>query len=227
MVTVCWSPKGGTGTSVVAAALALASADDGADTLLVDLGGDQPALLGLAETPAAGLTDWLEAADEVPLDALTALEQPVTQGLQLLPRGRGGRLRPGRLELAGEVFATAGRTVVVDGGAAADSSPLPGADRQLVVVRACYLAVRRLRAVLAGAGLSRTVVVLVEEGGRALRAADVAAALHDPAMVTTSWDPAVARAVDAGLLVARLPRSLRRLAAAVDRVGRADDGVVV
>lgn len=46
MLVVCWLPKGGVGTSVVAAALALRAAADGTETLLVDLAGDQPAILG-------------------------------------------------------------------------------------------------------------------------------------------------------------------------------------
>ena len=45
MIDVYWSAKGGVGTSVVAAATALMSAADGVATLLVDLDGDQPAIL--------------------------------------------------------------------------------------------------------------------------------------------------------------------------------------
>jgi MinD superfamily P-loop ATPase len=41
-----WSPKGGSGTSVVAASLALVAAER-FEARLADLGGDQPAILGL------------------------------------------------------------------------------------------------------------------------------------------------------------------------------------
>ena len=61
MLITCWSSKGGSGTTVVAAALAhlLAAEADGA--LLVDLGGDLPAALGLPE-PHEGLTGWSRAS---------------------------------------------------------------------------------------------------------------------------------------------------------------------
>jgi hypothetical protein len=58
--------------------------------------------------------------------------------------------------------------------------------------------------------------VLVDEPGRALRARDIEASLRAPVVATVLLDPAIARAVDAGLLVARLPTGFRhavRLAA--------------
>ena len=53
-------------------------------------------------------------------------------------------------------------------------------------------------------------VVLVAEPGRALRVPDIERTLGVPVVATISHDPAVARAVDAGLLAARLPRVLQR-----------------
>nr|MBA2279690.1 hypothetical protein [Acidimicrobiia bacterium] len=47
MLISCWSTKGGSGTTVVAAALALVFARTTGDALLADLAGDQPAALGL------------------------------------------------------------------------------------------------------------------------------------------------------------------------------------
>ena len=216
MLTVCWSPKGGSGTSVVAAALALTHAAAGHDALLVDLGGDQPALLGCAASDRDGLTDWLAAAGDVPIDALANLEVPVVERLHLLPRGGAAieDLPPERLELAAEVFATSGREIVVDAG------PTGGADdrwmrngRLVVVLRPCYLAVSRL---LRACPLpADSVLILIEEPGRALDASDVTAAIDVASVVRLSWDPAVARAVDAGLLTSRMPRSLRRLRSVV------------
>jgi hypothetical protein len=80
------------------------------------------------------------------------------------------------------------------------------ADRSLLIARACYLGLRRAVALEA----RPTGVVLVEEPGRALRARDVESALDAPVVATLALDPAVARAVDAGLLAARLPRLLQR-----------------
>ena len=55
-VTICWSAKGGSGTTVVAAALALAGR---AESLLVDLDGELPAVLGLPEPADKASADWL------------------------------------------------------------------------------------------------------------------------------------------------------------------------
>ena len=53
-------------------------------------------------------------------------------------------------------------------------------------------------------------VVLIEEPGRKLDAVDVEHSLGVPVEAVVLVDPAVARAVDAGLLLARLPTTLRR-----------------
>jgi hypothetical protein len=55
-----------------------------------------------------------------------------------------------------------------------------------------------------------TGIVLVDEPGRSLRAHDVEASLGVPIVATVLVDPAVARAVDAGLLIAHLPAGFRR-----------------
>ena len=57
-LTVCWSAKGGSGTTCVAAALALSST---ADSLLVDLDGELPAALGVPEPSGQGLSDWFSS----------------------------------------------------------------------------------------------------------------------------------------------------------------------
>ena len=74
MFIICRSPKGGVGTSVVAAALALRHAHAGHPTVLVDLAGDQPDLLGVAPSSSLGSGDWAAGGDDVPVEALTALE---------------------------------------------------------------------------------------------------------------------------------------------------------
>ncbi len=202
MFITCRSPKGGVGTSVVAAAIALQRARSGADTLLVDLAGDQPDLLGVAP-PEHGVGDWLGGGD-VPLDGLAALEIEVAPRLRLLARG--GRSELARLDVLAGVCAASHRTVVVDVGVAADTHWAAGQAEEIVVLRACYRAVRR-----AGTLGARTRLVVIEEPGRALRADDVAAAVGVPVWRRLTADPAVARSVDAGLLAVRLPRSLRGL----------------
>ncbi len=224
MLTVCWSPKGGSGTSVVAVALALQVAAAGDDCLLVDLAGDHPAILGVPPAERQGLTDWLSAPDDVPIDALRSLEVPVVDRLHALPRGGSARegCRAERLELAAALFAGSGTSVVVDAGSGVDDGRWwPASSTTVTVVRSCYLALRRLTTGLPGIAGSPSAgpvagdrIVLIEEAGRALTRRDVVAAIGDVA-VALPWDPAVARAVDAGLLAHRMPRSLRRLRALI------------
>ena len=81
---------------------------------------------------------------------------------------------------------------------------IAAAQHRLLVTRACYLALRRA----AGSPFSPTGVIVVLEPGRALRTQDIAYATQAPVAAEINLDPAVARAVDAGLLATRLPRTL-------------------
>ena len=235
MLYACWSPKGGSGTTVVAAALGLLlarAAPSGA--LLADLAGDLPTALGLTVAPLGiGLADWLAAGPDVPDDALGRLEVDAGARLRLLP-WRGGPDAPpasaaGRgadATVAGRGAALAAaltgdpRPVVVDCGTAVTDAGLAvaaSATVSLLVIRPCYLALRRaLDAALRPSG-----VVLVAEDGRSLGRADVEDVLGVPVRAEIRVDPAVARAVDAGLLAGRLPRGLERaLRPALDAGGR-------
>ena len=87
------------------------------------------------------------------------------------------------------------------------------ADASVVVVRGCYLALRR--AVRAPLVAQARGAVLVEEPGRALGVREVAEILGLPVLARFPVRPSVARAVDAGVLVARLPGPLLAPAAAV------------
>ncbi len=80
------------------------------------------------------------------------------------------------------------------------------ATRSTLVTRACSLSMRA-----AGRWPHPDDVVLVGREGRAIRAADVGAAVGAPVVATVRWDPAVARAVDSGFMAVRRPRSLRAL----------------
>ncbi len=207
MLIVCWSVKGGVGTTVAAVTMALAAARREPPVLLVDLAGDVPACLGVPEPAGPGVAEWLAAGPEVPADALTRLEEPVGPGLALLHRGS-GRLAAGRAGLLVQVLAASGRTVVVDGGRLAG----PGvthrfaaeAGRSVLVTRLCVLALRRA----AAAPVRPSGVVVVREPGRALTVADVEEAVGAPVLAEVAADPSIARAVDAGLVRCRLPRGL-------------------
>jgi hypothetical protein len=81
------------------------------------------------------------------------------------------------------------------------------APRSLLVIRPCIMALRHARKAVQ----RPTGVVVVREPGRVLKSEDIAHAVGAPLLAEVETDPAVARAVDAGLLAsARLPRSIER-----------------
>jgi len=214
MLVACWSSKGGAGTTVVAASLALLVArrsDSGA--LLVDLAGAVPAALGLPEPSGPGVAGWLGAGPDVPPDALARLEEPAGPGLALLARGP-GPLDPARADVLSTLLEADPRTVVADCGTGPQGVALAvaaGATRSILVTRPCFLSLRRALT----EPLRPSEVVLLTEPGRSLTRGDVEECLGAPVVAEVAVDPQVARAVDAGLLASRLPRGL------VKELGRA------
>ena len=206
----CWALKGGVGTTVVTAALGLTLTRAGHDVLLVDLAGDLPAALGLPEPDGPGLTDWLAAGDDVPADGLGRIEMPAVPGLSVLPQGRGELGPTDRVEALVAALDPR-RSVVIDCGVLGACEPdravvAARCTHSLLVTRACYLALRRA----ADPPLRPSGVVLVTEPGRALDRTDVEQVVGAPVRAEVALDPAVARAVDSGLLASRLPRGLER-----------------
>ena len=210
MVVACWSAKGGVGTTLVAAVLALEAARTHDGALIVDCCGDLPAVFGLPEPGPAAPTDGRPGAGRWSPATLG-----VADGLRLLPRAW---IDPGAI---GDVtawtagLAAGGRPVVVDCGRLDGdldaSADLPyavalAATHSLLVTRACYLALRRATA----ASLRPTGIVLVAEPGRALGVLDVEEVIGVPVVAEVPVDPAVSRSVDAGLLVGRVPAVLGR-----------------
>jgi Flp pilus assembly CpaE family ATPase len=210
VLTAYWAAKGGAGATVLAAAHAVTAAATH-PTVAVDLDGDLAAALGAEATDRPGVADWLRAGADVPADGLDRLLVPVAEDLWLLPRGN-GPLAAERAAILGQLLARSPREVVVDAGTRpgpAARAVVREADRSTLVTRACYLAARRLQ----GLDLAPTDVVLVREPLRALGADDLARAAGAPVRAVVPLDPAIARAVDAGLLAARLPRKLSRAVA--------------
>ncbi len=165
--------------------------------------------LGLPEPDGPGLSDWLAAGPDVPDDALRRLEIDAAPGLALLARGPTGSAGSGRPEALAGALAVERRPVVADCGRADDGAALAvaaGATLSLLVLRPCYLALRRALA----APLRPTGVILVGEEGRSLGRRDVEEVLGVPVRAEIAYDPAVSRAVDAGLLSRRVPRALER-----------------
>jgi hypothetical protein len=201
---VCWSVKGGSGTTVVAAALALVLSR-ARSSLLVDLCGDVPAALGLPEPAGPGVRDWL-ASPTSGADALGGLTVRATADLQVLPRGAAATPAPTlRWAALGSALRDHPHTVVIDAGVGEPPAPLLAVPvTSLLVVRPCYLSVRRAVA----ADVKPTGIVLITEPGRALCVGDVERAIGAPVVAEVPYDPAVARMVDSGMLASRLPRSI-------------------
>jgi len=204
---VCWSAKGGVGTTVVAASLALVLARTRA-ALLVDLRGDSPAALGLPDHSGPGVADWLGSPD-ADADALQRLAVPATDTLQLLPLGV-APVPPTDSALVqwqrlADALGRLDRAVVIDAGTGVPPAPLVRtADESLLVTRPCYLALRHAVALSA----RPTGIIVLHEPGRALQAIDIERAIGAPVVAELPFDPVVARSVDAGLLASRLPRSV-------------------
>lgn len=203
-VTALWSTKGGQGTTVMAAVLAQLTAHQGGKALLVDLAGDVPAVLGMAHHQDLGVTDWLEA--DVDPGPLSRLEVDAGSGLRVVPAGGGDGRRHRSLiqHLLGD-----SRPVIVDCGTNPTDAAIEvaaGAPTSLLVIRGCYIALRRA----AVFPLRPTGFVFVDEPRRVLTVDDVTNVLGVPCMGVVSHDPDIARTVDAGTLTARLPRRLAR-----------------
>ena len=213
MLVTCWSTKGGSGTTVMAALVSLHAAQDrNRPVLLVDLCGDLPAVFGASES-STGLSQWLHS-DLAP-ESLERVLVELTPGLSLLPRGPGPLSARRADDLvawlsadgivvvdAGVLRAEVGET---DAGRAADElrwRMAAEADRSVLITRACYLALRRTVSL----SVRPSGVVLVAEAGRALTRADCERAIGAPVLATVAVDPDIARAVDAGMLRTRVPK---------------------
>ena len=204
VLTVCWSAKGGSGTTVVACALALLSARRNETSLLVDLAGDVPAVLGVGDPPGPGVHNWVASSTAAP-SAIAAIGTSVDVHLRLIAAGSTtAPIDHRRWFELGEHLAELDAEVVVDAGTAPPPGLLEPATQNLLVTRPCYVAVRRAVA----HAVRPSAVVLICEPGHPLSADDVGAAVHAPVVAEIGFDPSVARAVDTGLMMSRLPRVL-------------------
>lgn len=218
-VLIClWTLKAGSGCSVTAALAGLERAAHSSVTL-VDPHGDLAAVLGVADPAGPGVRDWIDAGDDAPPDALAGVSTSVAPGLHLVGPGAGDLARPELTDTQLAALEAADDTVLVDAGCVSRDDRLGalarrlagGATRSILVTRPCYLALRRL----ADAPVVPSGVVLLTEPGRALRTVDVERAVGAPVVAAVAVDPAIARAVDAGLLASRPPRGAARALAGV------------
>jgi cellulose biosynthesis protein BcsQ len=206
MFTILSSPKGGTGTSVVAASLAIVSSSS-TPTLLVDLAGDQAAILGLPQPPI-GLSDWANGMTYRDFDEIVSL---CHDNLYLAPTGTFDfeTLNANawdKLLRALSLKHSEGCNIIVDLGRA----DIPLALRKIVdtcylVTRPCYLALRRavdLETAFSG-------VIVVNEPDRVLTSRDVESVLKLKCVAEIPYTSEISRRVDSGLLKSRLPVALQ------------------
>lgn len=197
----CWTVKGGSGTTVFACALALALAERHGGANIIDFGGDVPSVLGMAEPAGRGVRDWLAGATRDPQD-FARLRLDATARLGIVPAGSATSFDDHSLiDLANVV---PDHTVVDFGTLQPSESLRPLIRADWLVVRPCYLALRR------AARLPRRPqgVVVVREPGRALTARDIQSVVGAPIVGEVTVSDNVARSVDAGLLATRLPQQL-------------------
>lgn len=199
MSTILMSPKGGNCTTVTAAAFAVVLAHRGVNTLLVDLCGDIPAVLGMSEPMSPGVNDWLGETRSSTAESLVMAGTPVIDNLVVVHRGARfveGQPRWGDFASA---IAVLPHTIIIDAGTTyiPDDVRATVADTVLVT-KPCYLSLRRATQMPA---VSR--VFVVAEEGRALSTTDVSHVIGSPVAATIPHSPAISRAVDAGLLLER------------------------
>lgn len=203
-----WSARGGAGTSVVAAGTALAARRP---ATIIDLAGDQPAVLGVDESAGQGITDWL--ASNAPLDALDRLATPIGPQLRLVHRGAAAPAANAatRWNALAAAVASLSHLVVVDAGAHPPAalcpefgSPPRDGMVDIAVTRLGFLELRSLAAL----DTPPSGLVVVNDELHAHTPADASAVTGAPVLAVVASDPKIARAVDAGVLTARPPRAL-------------------
>jgi MinD-like ATPase involved in chromosome partitioning or flagellar assembly len=205
---VCWSVKGGSGTTVVASTLALVHAEKSSHgALIVDLAGDVPAVLGLAEPSGIGVGEWFTQNENSSRMALQSIAIQATANLQLISRGATTIDSTANFAELSASLATFDLPIIIDAGCGVVSADLLArASSSLLITRPCYLSLRRA----AQLNVAPTGVILINEPGRALGKRDVESVIGAPVIAEITFDAAISRAVDAGLLASRLPSMLAK-----------------
>lgn len=221
MLTICRSSKGGSGTSTVTAGLAVLTAlhhfeppqverCNPASPLVIDLAGDLPAILGVAY-PTSGLAEWLTRFVDHDFSDLV-----ITCGRSLRLMSSGSFALPdassalwNRLAAIVHDEINKGHQVFIDCGTQPIPESLlqkktPESQRILLILRPCYLALRRAMSHSDDADG----IVLITGGGRVLTRRDVESVLGVPIVAEVPLDPDIARRVDSGLFHSRLPKVL-------------------
>jgi len=202
MITILSSPKGGSGTSVVAASLAIVSSSS-IPTLLVDLAGDQSAIMGLPEPPV-GINDWANGMTHREFEEILItcndnlhLAPSGSSAIEIFSTGAWGNLARELMQRESN-----GVNIIIDFG----QGDLPLAfnklaDMHFMVTRPCYLSLRRtvnIEQKFSG-------VIVVQEHDRVLTTSDVESVMKLKCVAEVPYSSEISRRVDSGLLKSRLP----------------------
>lgn len=206
MFIIFTSPKNGNGVTVTTASYSLLSALRGTRTVLLDLCGDQPAALGMPEPTGPGLHDWLSENSTGDATQLLSMGREATHGLLVIHRGAQFITGEPRWSALAQAVASLSYTVVIDAGVGHLPHELTQiATKVITVVKPCYLSLRRATQLPTPSS-----VFVVKEDGRALTVKDVGHVLNAPIDAEIPYEPAIGRAVDAGLLPSRVEQLLGR-----------------
>ena len=171
----------------------------GSNTLLIDLCGDVPAAIGMAEPHGPGINDWLNEGNIGDPQQMVMLGTPVIPGLVVLHRGARFVTGEPRWEALATAISSLPHDVIIDAGTTYVPEVLTQAVKNVsMVVKPCYLSLRR------ASRLPRpSNVFVIKEENRALTVKDVGNVLGVPVAAEIPYEAAISRAVDAGLLTAR------------------------
>lgn len=200
---LCWSAKGGSGTTVVATALALGLSST-APTTLVDLSGDLAAVLAAPAGP--GVFDWMGSSVST-ASSLAALRSEIVEGVGLIPAGE----RPVAIDDAAwrRLAAALDEHTVIDAGIGPPPVALAQrATASLLVIRPCYLALRK--AIDMAGDTPPTGVIVIDDVNGTYRAAEIARVVGAPLVARVSIDPAIPRCIASGTARHRFPAQIVR-----------------
>jgi hypothetical protein len=199
MSTILISSKGGNCTTVTTASFALHQAATGARTILIDLCGDLPAVLGLAEPQGPGINDWLAEESNTTGSDLLSLGTVTSDTVLLIHRGSQFVTGEPRWAKLAEFITSTDAYVIIDAGSGFLPDELRHAATHLtMVIRPCYIALRR-----AAQQTRPTDLFVINEPGRALTVKDVEHVLGVSVHAEIPHSAVISRAVDAGLFSSR------------------------
>jgi hypothetical protein len=139
--------------------------------------------------------------------ALQSIAIQATANLQLISRGATTIDSTANFAELSASLATFDLPIIIDAGCGVVSADLLArASSSLLITRPCYLSLRRA----AQLNVAPTGVILINEPGRALGKRDVESVIGAPVIAEITFDAAISRAVDAGLLASRLPSVLAK-----------------